>query len=92
MRTKFGEAEIFAILQEHESGLKPADLARKHEITRGTVYRWIAKYRNLDISELKELRTLESENKQLRALLIRSILENAALTEHLSDYYSADHG
>jgi putative transposase len=86
MRTKFGEAQILAILQEHESGLKPADLARKHEIARGTVYSWIAKYRNLDIFELKELRTLEGENKRLKALLVKSILENVALTERLSSY------
>jgi putative transposase len=86
MRTKFGEAQIFSIMQEHESGLKPADLARKHEIARGTVYSWIAKYRNLDISEFKELRTLEGENKRLKALLIKSILDNAALTERLSDH------
>jgi putative transposase len=85
MRTRLGEEQIIAILREHQSGLKPADLARKHGIARGTVYNWIAKYRNLNIPEFKELRVLESENKRLKALLVRAMLQNAALSERLSE-------
>ena len=42
-RKQFTEEQIIAVLKEAKSGLKVADLVRKHGIAKGTYYRWKAK-------------------------------------------------
>jgi putative transposase len=43
-RQRHSEEQIIAILKEHETGMKTADLCRKHGISDATFYNWKAKY------------------------------------------------
>ena len=83
-RVRFTEEQIIAVLREHETGAKTADLARQHGISEATLYKWRAKYGGLEVSEAKRLRSLEDENRRLKKLLAESMLDNAALKELLT--------
>jgi putative transposase len=72
------------VLEEHEAGAKPADLARKHGISEATFYNWKAKYGGMDVSEARRLKALEDENAKLKKLLAEQMLDTAALRELLS--------
>lgn len=72
------------MLKEHETGVKTADLARKHGISEATFYNWKAKYGGMDVSEARRLKALEGENAKLKKLLAEQMLDAAALRELLS--------
>jgi putative transposase len=83
-RKRFTEAQIIAVLKEHEAGMKTGDLARKHGISEATLYNWKAKFGGMDVSDAKKLRALEDENSKLKKLLADAMLDNSALKELLS--------
>ena len=83
-RIRFTEEQIIAVLREHDAGAKAADLARKHGISKTTLYNWEAKYVGMDVSDAKRLRSLEEENRKLKKLLAESMLDQAALKGLLS--------
>jgi putative transposase len=83
-RKRFSEEQIIGVLKEHESGVKTADLCRKHGISEATFYNWKSKYGGLEVSEAKRLRALESENAKLKKLLAEAHLDNAALKDLLT--------
>ena len=83
-RKRFREEQIIGVLKEHESGVKTADLCRKHGISEATFYNWKSKYGGLEVSEAKRLRVLESENAKLKKLLAEAMLDNAALKDLLT--------
>ena len=78
-RTRFTEAQIIAVLKEHEAGMKTGDLARKHGISEATLYNWKAKYGGMEVSDARKLRALEDENGKLKKLLADAMLDNSAL-------------
>ena len=78
-RKRFSDEQIIAILKEHEAGVSAADLARKHGFAEGTLYTWKSKFGGLEISDVKRLRELESENAKLKKLLAETMLDKAAL-------------
>ncbi len=43
-KRRFNEEQIIAILKKAEAGIAPDELCRRHGITRGSLYRWKAKY------------------------------------------------
>jgi putative transposase len=57
-RSLFTETQIVAILNEADTGLKVADLCRKHGISMPTYYNWKSKYGGLSVSELKRIKEL----------------------------------
>ncbi len=83
-RNRFSEEQIIGILKEHQAGMTPAELCRKHGISDATFYTWRKKYGGMDISEAKRLKTLEDENAKLKRLLADSMLDNPALKDLLS--------
>ena len=83
-RKRHTEEQIIAILKEHETGVKTADLCRKHGISEASFYNWKAKYGGLEVSEAKRLKGLESENVRLKKLLADAMLDNAALKDLLA--------
>jgi len=79
--SRFTEEQIIGVLREQESGLKTADVCRKHGISAATFYKWKAKYGGLDVSEARRLKSLEAENAKLKKLLAEAMLDNAMLKD-----------
>lgn len=77
--SRFTEEQIIAIIQEYASGAKVRDLCRTHGMSDATFYKWKAKYSGMQVSEVKRLRDLESENNKLKKLLAETMLDNAGL-------------
>ena len=80
-RSRFTEEQIIGILNEQESGMKTADVCRRHGISEGTFYKYKAKYGGLRVSDAKRLRVLEDENAKLKKLLAEAMLDNAVLKD-----------
>jgi putative transposase len=77
--SRFNEEQIIAILKEAEAMIAPGELCRRHGITRGSLYRWKAKYGGMEVSEARRLRQLEEENRQLKHAVAELLLDKRAL-------------
>jgi putative transposase len=80
-KSRFSEEQIVAILKEQESGVKTADVCRRHGISSATFFKWKAKYGGLEVSDAKRLKALEDENAKLKKLLAEAMLDNAMLKD-----------
>ncbi len=67
-KSKFSETQIVSILKETDSGLKVAEVCRKHGISMPTYYNWKSKYGGLSVSELKRIKELEAEHSKLKRM------------------------
>lgn len=63
-RSRFTEEQIIGILKEQESGMKTADVCRRHGIWETTFYKCKTKYGGLQVSDAKRLKALEDENEK----------------------------
>ena len=78
-KSRFSEAQIIAVLKESEAGVETGELCRRHGITRGSLYRWKAKYGGMEVSEARRLRALEEENRQLKHIVAEQTVDIRAL-------------
>ena len=81
MKKRHSVDQIIRILREAENGLRGLDVARKHNISEQTLYRWKKKYGGMDVSDARRLKALEDENLRLKKKLAEAILENDLLKE-----------
>jgi putative transposase len=81
MRKRHSVEQIIKVLGEVENGQSVVEVARRHNITEQTFYRWKQKYAGLSISEAKRLRALEEENAKLKKKVADLILEVDVLKE-----------
>ena len=56
-------------LEQHEPGVKTADLCREHGISAATFYQWKQKFGGMAVSEARRLRALEDENRRWKLLV-----------------------
>ncbi len=84
MKRRFTEEQIIGILREQEDGGTVEEVTRRHGVSEQSFYRWKAKYGGLEVSEVRRLKELESENAKLKKLLAEAHLDNAALKDVLS--------
>ena len=82
-RSRFSETQIVSILKEADTGVKVADLCRKHGISQPTYYNSKSKYGGLSVSELKRIKELEAEHSKLKRMYADLAMENDALKELL---------
>lgn len=78
---RFSEEQIIHILKEQESGVRTADVCRRHGIAESTFYKWKAKYGGMEVSDARRLKTLEEENRRLKSLLADAHLDIAMLKD-----------
>jgi putative transposase len=78
-RSKFTDEQIVAIVKEGEAGRNVADVCRANGITSQTYYRWKAKYRGLELSDVQRLRQLEDENRRLKQIVAEQTLDLQAM-------------
>ena len=81
MKKRFTEERIIGILKEAESGMKVAEVCRKHGISDATYYNWKSKFGGMSVSEAQRLRALELENSKLKRLMANAHLDIAALKD-----------
>lgn len=82
-RKRYTESQIVQILKEVESGLKVADVCRRHGVAPATYNRWKSKYGGLEVSDLKRMKELEEENRRLKKMYADLALENFLIKEAL---------
>ena len=80
-KSKFSEEKIISIIREGDAGARVADLCRKHGMSDATFYKWKAKFAGMDVSQLRRLRDLETENNRLKRMYADLSLKNRALQD-----------
>jgi len=80
-KSKFSESQIVNILREAEAGVSLEDLIRQHGFSKGSFYKWKAKYSGMSVSELKRLKELEEENRRLKQMYANLSLEHEVLKD-----------
>ena len=51
--SRYGEAQIIAILRQAEGGVRVADLCREHGMSTASVYKWRVTYGGMDVEPLE---------------------------------------
>ena len=83
-KSKFTEEQICFALKQAETGTKVAEVCRKMGISDATFYNWKKRYGGLGTVELRRLRQLEEENRQLKKLVADLSLDKQMLQDVLS--------
>lgn len=84
MKKRFTEEQIAYALRQHEAGTPVSELCRKMGVSEPTFYHWKKRYASMGVSELRKLRSIEQENRQLKKLVADLSLDKHMLQEVLS--------
>jgi len=84
MNKRFTEEQIAFALRQHESGISVTDICRKMGVSDASFYLWKKKYAGLGLIELRRLKSLEEENRQLKKLVADLSLDKQMLQDVLS--------
>lgn len=68
-RSEFTDSEIIGLLREADAGTPIAQICRMADVSPRTFYRWRQRFGGLEAAGLAELRSLQMENRRLRAML-----------------------
>ena len=80
-KSRFTEEQIIVMIKEQESGVKTADLCRKHGISPATFYAWKGRYGGMDVNDAKRLKHLLEENAKLKRVVADLTLDNVILKD-----------
>ena len=78
------EEQILYALRQVEGGAKVGDVCRDMGISQQAFYSWKKRYTGLGLNELRELRQLREENRNLKTLVADLTLDKHILQEVLS--------
>lgn len=84
MKKRYTETQIAFALRQAASGTTVAEITRKMGVTEQTFYRWKKQYAGMGISEIRQLRQLEDENRRLKRLVADLTLDKQMLQDVLS--------
>jgi putative transposase len=82
-KTAFTEEQVAHALRQAESGTPVAEVCRRLGISEQTFYRWKKRFAGMGVAELRRLRQLEDENRQLKQLVADLSLDKHMLQEVL---------
>ena len=84
MKKRYTEEQIIKAIKSHEAGRTIEDICQELGIAQSTFYNWCSKYASLKANKAKRMRELESENKKLKKLLAKLMMEYETLEKVLS--------
>ena len=79
-KNRYSDEKIVAILRE-ASITSVAEAARKHGVVEQTIYRWKKLYDGMQVSDVKELKSMRDENARLKKILAERDLEIEVMKE-----------
>ena len=80
-KKRYTEEQIVKILQECESSGNIRETARKYNVSEPAIYRWKQVYGGMEVSDVKKMKALESENSKLKKLVADLSLDILMLKE-----------
>ena len=80
-KSRYSETQIVKILKEVETGKLIKDVCREYGISDATYYNWKSKYGGMEVSDVKRLKELESENQWLKQMYADLSLEHRILKD-----------
>ena len=84
-RKRFTEEQIIRLMREanqlRSQGLQMTEVCRQLDISQASLHRWKERYGNMEVNQLRKLKTLESENTRLKKLVADLSLDKAMLEE-----------
>ena len=83
-RKGHSEEQIVYAIRQVEAGKKVSDVCREMGVSAQAFYSWKRRYAGVGVSELRELRQLRDENRQLKTLVADLTLDKHILQEVLS--------
>ena len=84
MQKRYTEEQIAYALKQHETGVSVTEICRKLGVSEQAFYNWKKKYAGMGITELRKLKALEEENRQLKKLVADLSLDKQMLQDVLS--------
>ncbi len=83
-KSQFTNEQIAFALRQAESGVSVEEVCRKLGVSQQTFYRWKKKFAGMGVAELRRLKTLEEENRRLKALVADLSLDKQIPQDMLS--------
>ncbi len=80
-KSRFTESQIVAVLKQVEGGRTVKDVCREHGISENTYYNWKSKYGGMEVSDIRKMKELIDENRQLKQMYADLSLENRVLKD-----------
>ena len=84
MKKRFSEQQIAFALKQAETGTPVAEVVRRMGISDAKFYNCKNRYGGMEVSDIRRLRALEEENRQLKKLVADLSLDKHMLQEVLS--------
>jgi putative transposase len=84
MQKRYTEGQIAFALRQATNGIPVSDITRKMGVTEQTFYRWKKQFAGMGVSEIRQLRQLEDENRRLKRLVADLTLDKQMLQDVLS--------
>jgi putative transposase len=84
MKKKYSDQQVAYALREAESGRPVTEICRQLGISDATFYNWRKKFGGMGVSEIRRLKALEEENRQLKKLVADLSLDKHMLQDVLS--------
>ena len=75
--TRYTEEQIVRILGDVERGRSVAKTARQYGVSESTIHRWWKEFERMEISGVRRLRELETENVRLRRIVAQQVKQYA---------------
>jgi len=80
-KSRFSETQIIKIPKEIEAGKAVTDVSREYGISDATFYNWRSKYGGMQAGQVKRLKVLEDENRQLKHMYAELSVDHRILKD-----------
>lgn len=80
-QNRFNENQILEILKEQKSGKSVTEICRTHQISQPTFYAWKNKYSDMNLQQIKDLKSMERELSDYKSMVAELSRENRLLKE-----------
>ncbi len=79
-KARFTDEQIIRILQEADRD-RIAAVAKRHGVSEASIYVWRKRFGDMDTDDVKRLRNLDQESRQLKKILAERDLEVEVMKE-----------
>lgn len=79
MKKRFSEVQIVGVLRQTEAGVAIKVLCRKHGCSEASYNAWRSNYGGMEVSDVRQLKNLDTENARLKRSLAEAMLENEVM-------------